>query len=229
MIITPDFVCIHLQKCGGSFLREFLTKHISGAKYNGIVHDRACDIPEKYQKKPILGIIRNPWDWYVSWYTATQSNPSGKFWVLHTKGKQTTFGEFMDKMFSTKQTIHNVDFGFIHKLGIDLYTYYYIRSYCRNPHVVFNNLATKSLNDNMVFEIHICRTENLRLDLMNFLVSTPAGITESQTNTLMTMSKVNTSPRGKYQDYYDERLRKLIKDKNRYVIDRFAYTFETGE
>lgn len=46
MIIASDFVCIHLQKCGGSLIREYLIKYIPGAKYNGIVHDKVYDIPK---------------------------------------------------------------------------------------------------------------------------------------------------------------------------------------
>lgn len=226
MIISPDFICIHLQKCGGSFLREFLTKNIPNARYNGIVHDRACDIPKEHENKPILGLIRNPWDWYVSWYAATQSNPKGLFWGLHTKGKKTTFHEFISKLFSIRQTIHNIDFGLIHQLGIGLYTYYYIKSYCRNPNVVFRNLITKPLDGSMVFEIEICRTENLRSDLMNFLATTHIGITESQANILLTMPKVNISLRNRYQDYYNEQLMQLIRKKDKYIVDQFGYEFE---
>jgi hypothetical protein len=228
MIVTPHFICIHLQKTGGSFIREYLTNNIPNAKYNGIVHDKACDIPKRYRQKPILGTIRNPWDWYVSWYASTQRTEAlkGPFKVLHPNGKQTNFVEFMSKIANLNTKVHNIDFGLINRLGIGIYTYYYIQSYCRNQAVVFKALKTKSITDDMVFNIHLCRTENLREDLTNFLADTTVGITEQQKNTLATMAKVNTSKHGRYQEYYDAKLRQSVEKMDKYIVNRFGYTFE---
>lgn len=227
MIITPHFICIHLQKTGGSFIREYLTKNIPNTKYNGIVHDKACDIPRRHRKKPILGTIRNPWDWYVSWYSGTQRKEAlkGPFRILHPNGKQTSFVEFMSKVANLKRQIHNIDFGLVNRLGIGVYTYRYIQSYCRNPVMVLKALETQSLTDDMVFDIHLCRTENLRSDLVNFLTDTPTGITEPQAKILTTMAKVNTSKRGRYQDYYNAQLRQSVGKMDRYIVDKFGYTF----
>lgn len=225
MITAPDFVCIHLQKCGGSFLREYLIHNIPGAKYSGEPHDKACDIPKQHRAKPILGTIRNPWDWYVSWYAATQISKMGHFWVLHENGKQTTFAEFMETVLRLKKRIHNIDFGLVNRLGIGVYTYRYINSYCHNPNKVLGQLQSQPLTEDMVFKIHLCRTENLRSDLANFLADTPTGITESQAKTLTTMAKVNASQHDEYQDHYDAKLRQSVGEMDRYIVDRFGYTF----
>ncbi len=227
MIIAPDFVYIHLQKCGGSFVREYLTKHIPGAKYSGTVHDSVRDIPRQYRGKHILGTIRNPWDWYLSWYASTQRSKSGLFWLLHKNGKQTTFTEFMATIFSLKNKIHNIDFGLVSSFGIGIYTYRYIQSYCHNPSRVLKQLQSQSLIDNTVSKIHFCRTENLRLDLMNFLITTPTGITESQKKELTTMDKVNTSKSQQHKNEYSEQLIQLVKVKDRYIVNRFGYVPET--
>lgn len=243
MIIAPDFVCIHLQKCGGSFLREYLIRNISGAKYTGEPHDKACDIPKQHRSKPILGTIRNPWDWYVSWYAGTQRSKKGHFWVLHKNGKQTTFSEFMATVMDLKKRIHNIDFGLVNRLGIGVYTYRYIQSYCHNPDQVFEQLQSQPpgeqivciakfrefcyQNDNAILRLNLCRTESLRSDLLSFLTSTPTGITKSQASVLTAMAKVNTSEHGSYQDYYDQQLRQSIGEMDNYIVDRFGYTFDT--
>lgn len=229
MIIAPDFIHIHLQKCGGSFVREYLTNYIPGAKYNNTVHDGVCDIPKRYSNKPILGNIRNPWDWYLSWYVATQRVKNGLFWSLHKNGKQTTFAEFMATIFSLKNKIHDVDFGLVSGLGIGVYTYRYIRSYCRSPGKVFRQLQSRSLTDDMVSKVHLCRMENLRLDLMNFLAATPTSITEAQKQKLIVMDKVNTSGSRQHQNEYNEQLVRLVGRKDRYIVDKFGYVPEIKE
>lgn len=227
MIIAPHFICIHLQKTGGSFIREYLTQHIPNANYNGIVHDKACDIPIKHRSKPILGTIRNPWDWYVSWYAGTQRPEAlkGPFKILHPHGKRTSFMEFMSEVAKLRHKVHNTDFGIINRLGIGVYTYRYIQSYCRDQAAVLKALETQQLTDNMVFDIHLCRTESLRSDLASFLTNTPAGITKSQAEILATMAKVNTSARGAYEDYYDVSLRQTVAKMDQYIVDKFGYTF----
>jgi hypothetical protein len=31
-------------------------------------HFPCADIPAEASDLPVVGIVRNPWDWYVSWY-----------------------------------------------------------------------------------------------------------------------------------------------------------------
>lgn len=94
MIITDKFNFIHLPKTGGSFVesillenykrRSIFQKFLNKYKFK-VYHEKINTsetmpldnfmwgqhggkqfIPEKYQEKPVLGIVRHPFSWYLS-------------------------------------------------------------------------------------------------------------------------------------------------------------------
>lgn len=74
MLITEHFVFIHLPRTGGTFLR----RACSGSDVRVLVtkgHLGVEHIPEEHSDLPIFAVIRNPWDWYVSWYQWVRAHP----------------------------------------------------------------------------------------------------------------------------------------------------------
>jgi hypothetical protein len=67
MIVTDHFAFVHLHKAGGSFVTEFLLRCVPSARRIGYHYPRAI-LPAEYADRPILGSVRNPWDFYVSYY-----------------------------------------------------------------------------------------------------------------------------------------------------------------
>ena len=67
MLITKDFVFIHLPKTGGTFATKMI-EQIYPDSINTEKHGTCNQIPTQYQHLPILSIIRNPFDRYVSQY-----------------------------------------------------------------------------------------------------------------------------------------------------------------
>ena len=67
MIATPRFVFIHLHKSGGTFVNECLLRFVPAARRLGYHLPRAA-VPSEYAHLPVLGYVRNPWSYYVSWY-----------------------------------------------------------------------------------------------------------------------------------------------------------------
>ena len=74
MIVTPEFVFLHLHKSGGTFVNEFLIRFMPSAQQVGY-HLPRSSIPSAYAQLPILGFVRNPWSYYVSWYAFQRSRP----------------------------------------------------------------------------------------------------------------------------------------------------------
>ena len=68
MIVTDRFVFLHQHKYGGSFVNRFLLESIPPARAVGYHLPRAY-IPADARHLPVLGTVRNPWAYYVSWYS----------------------------------------------------------------------------------------------------------------------------------------------------------------
>ena len=68
MIATDQLIYLHLHKSGGTFINECLMKYFPGAHQLGY-HLPARLIPKLLRGLPVLGFVRNPWSYYVSWYS----------------------------------------------------------------------------------------------------------------------------------------------------------------
>lgn len=71
MIVTDKFVFLHLHKSGGTFLNKVISTLFPTAKEIGY-HYPMSMIPQEYRHLPVLGVVRNPWDFYVSYYAFQQ-------------------------------------------------------------------------------------------------------------------------------------------------------------
>lgn len=67
MIVTDKFVFVHMHKCGGTFINVFLKEFFPQAREIGYHFPVHC-LPPQYRHLPVLGTVRNPWDFYVSYY-----------------------------------------------------------------------------------------------------------------------------------------------------------------
>jgi len=96
MVITDDFIYIHMPKTGGTFVTDVLNRiHeippprrwerirraavalfpslLSPTRYGPFLniepkHGTCHDVPALHRHKPLLSTVRNPYDWYVSQY-----------------------------------------------------------------------------------------------------------------------------------------------------------------
>jgi hypothetical protein len=72
MIVTDKFVFIHLHKSGGTFVNEVIQRLFPCSQHIGY-HYTLRMLPSEYSHLPILGVVRNPWDFYVSYYAFQKS------------------------------------------------------------------------------------------------------------------------------------------------------------
>ena len=88
MIVTDRFVFLHLHKSGGTFVNEALLRFVPGAQAIGYHLPRRF-VPAADQGKPVLGTVRNPWSYYVSWYAfqAARPEPNALFRTLSDSGR----------------------------------------------------------------------------------------------------------------------------------------------
>src|SRR5688572_10983606 len=73
MICTNRFVFLHMARTAGNFFQSFLKRFFPDHQEVGYHYPRLL-LPAPYRSLPIIGFIRNPWDWYVSFYAQKASN-----------------------------------------------------------------------------------------------------------------------------------------------------------
>jgi len=199
MIICDKFIFIHLQKCAGTFVREFLFKIFPNCKRYGSEHSGVRDIPESQRDKLIIGTIRNPHDWYLSWYSKRKNEQDGLFKNLFA----CEFKEFLRRCFFTEErTLHDIEFHKIREQGIGHYTYRYNRCY------------EAEFKPNL----HIIKTEELR----EGLIGAPL-LSEEQIKIFDNMERLNSSTHGDYSDYYDQEMLKWVEEKDQLIFERHGY------
>jgi len=67
MIATERFVFVHMHKTGGQTINKVISRCIADHQIIGYHYPHSIR-PQQYAHLPIVGIARNPWDWYVSMF-----------------------------------------------------------------------------------------------------------------------------------------------------------------
>lgn len=200
MIICGDFIFIHLQKCAGTTVREFLFKAFSNCRRYSSEHSGVRDIPRGHRGKLVVGTVRNPWDWYLSWWSGRRKAPGGNFKNLF----KCDFKEFLRRCFFTEErTLHDIEFHRVRQQDIGPYTYRFNKCY-----------KWTEFKPNL----HIIKTENLREGLIDKL-----SLSKKQIEIFDSMERLNSSKHGGYMDYYDKEMAGWVEEKDQKILRRHNY------
>jgi len=239
VLIYDSFVFVHMPKTAGTFLAEALSEDLYPPVDRLEPHTGWDAIPTSAAGLPGLMYVRNPWDWYVSWYHFWTESWLPRHWadgspapplVRLLLGEQVTMtrdglrGEF-DFATMIRGACGNLtpDHPVIAELieeedprlagiqfGNDFYT------------TRFKQLAGAGLVSDL---LTIGRYESLIDDLEQFFVHNEIPVAADAVARIKARQPVNTSPHRPYRDYYDDDLRDLVGDSCRTLIDRFDYVF----
>jgi hypothetical protein len=233
MIVTDKFVFVHFPRTGGTFVTDIIMKFFPSAREIGY-HLPISLLPKEYSHLPVLGTVRNPWDFYVSWYYHIWPRDIGKplfSWLTDNCKEQfegairnalnlgvdnNRLDALIEKLPDTvdyrTRNIPNITKDSLRKVygtGVGYYTFR------------FNQLFG---NGNNVF---FCRQERLRTDLIYFLEQVCAVNDEIRTH-ILESEKKNTAEHRHYSSYYTPELAELVSIRDCSVIERFGYVFETA-
>jgi len=224
MIIHPKFIFVHLPKTGGTFLTKFLSKHIPESKeLKNDVH-RPLYYFKKIEKIT-FGFIRNPFDWYISLFSANThgagpTRPNRAQWFSH-KNVRTDPNIFIDYLLN-KETVNVplIDFNIMHKLDIGILTYRFLYSFF--DHNIFN---LKNIPKNFM-DFNLCQNilkfeKGIAEETIKLFKNKKIFIDENNQKILKNSKKVNTSPHQHYSVYYNQRTYNLIKKKDRIIFNLF--------
>ena len=235
MIVTEHFVFIHMHKTGGQTLNDIITRCIPAHQTVGY-HYPCSKIPQESRALPRVGMVRNPWDWYVSWYAFNQRphvrNPL--FAVVSNRGQagfKSTVTNLInlgsDDPASKRHREELVDLfpeALDHNRGVGL-TKDCIRNFSDNDTGYYSWLFKRMLGEDG--QIHVGRFENLQEEFLATMGELGVDETSAMQRELEKRERKNTSRHSHYSHYYDDELRGLVLKKEGRLIDTYGYTFES--
>ena len=234
MIATRRFLFLHLHKTGGQFVNRVLLRHLPEARAIGYHLPRSA-APLELRGLPVIGCVRNPWDWYVSWYAFNLAQPQrnpifravsadGKLDFKHTLVNMLHLG--CERLRSLRTTISaalpetragNLGSGItrMDMLGFEDESRGYFTWLWR--YMFFLGTRADSL--------HAVRMENLRADLLDALRAVGQPVTAELRHAILNNPPINASARRDYRGYYDAELRALVAARDAELVDTYAYGF----
>jgi hypothetical protein len=215
MLITKRFVLLHMPKTSGIFMDEVCRHHLpKDWLVSNSLHRHAPweEIPEAYRGLPTFYLVRNPWDWYVSWFDHVHRGRRDFPYKEDKPFWQTAFAEGANDF---KQTIVNACTGRVaHELTpIGDRDYYSAR---------FLWIGGQGLVDD---RIDVGRFESMHDDFLAFFERHRIPIPDSFAAALRETRRMNVGERGPYRGYYDDELRDLVGEKTRAIVERYGYEF----
>jgi hypothetical protein len=231
LIVTDKFVFVHLPRTGGTFVSDVIRKFFPSAHEIGHHLPREF-LPREYSHLPVLGTVRNPWEFYVSLYHyarhmdvrsilvnwMTENGRLGLIGSIRNLLNITVNDERIDLLIEmlpehvdySKRHIPNVNkdtMRAVRGTGVGYYTFR------------FNEMFGKA--DDMF----LCRLETLTQDLLAFFEGIGAARDELR-DYVLRLGKKNISEHLHYSTYYTPELAELVLIRDRPLIERFGYVFE---
>lgn len=227
MIATERFVFVHLHKSGGTFINECLMRFFPGARRIGY-HLPRSRVPQELKALPVLGFVRNPWSYYVSWYSfqSRMQQPNALFRCVSE-----------DRTLDFSGTVRNlVDLG-SDSAKLDLLLPALPAEY-GNQGLNLPAFALEPIRDtgkgfySYLYEYmygggegkaSIGRVESLRSDFKQFLLELECPLSLALTEFIDQANPRNASSHRPWRDFYDDDLAALVAERDRPVIEEHAY------
>lgn len=201
MFLTRHFVFVHVPKTGGNFVREILEQHAPDDWQLQALEAHATwrEIPPGHRDLPRLAFARNPFSWYVSWFHFQRKEARSEFFLRISDGGTLDFQTTMRRALTG-------DGPLAHSAGA----------------------LTQTLLD-MLGEglegARVGKMEQMREDMLR-LFGECAEVPEAMARAIRELPPQNTSSHRHYSSYYDDELRRLVRDKDAPVFDFFGYEWE---
>jgi tetratricopeptide (TPR) repeat protein len=236
MIVTEKFVFVHLHKTGGQSLNDMISRCITNHRVVGY-HFPRSEVPAESVNLPLVGMIRNPWDWYVSWY-AFNKRPKIRnqlFNVVSDGGSADLKSTVMnlihlgsDRPVSAAhrdELIRLLPETLDGNQGVGL-TKDSIRELSEADSGYYSWLFGRMLGTEPDDQTHIGRFENLQEDFLDIMDQLEVSESEALKHELENRERKNFSQHSHYSHYYDNELRDLVAEREHRLIERFDYSFE---
>jgi hypothetical protein len=226
MIATDRMVFLHLHKSGGSFVNALLRECVPGARFIGY-HYPYREIPQADRHLPVVGTVRSPWSYYVSWFHFQAGLPTQNalFQIVSDDGSL-GFGATIANLVNLAAdnprlqrlearlpetygprgiNLLRRDVDDLRASGEGFYSFLYRRLYAGTVGAT------------------IVRTERLRDELRPVLERVGYLPNECIGRFLSDAPPRNVSRHGATASYFDAELAGLVAERDRFVVERHGY------
>ena len=236
MIITDRFVFIHMHKTGGQTLNDIIKQCMADSRDIGY-HIPRSEIPAEFTELPVVGLVRNPWDWYVSWYAFNRRPKihNQLFNVVSDSG-QSNFKSTVTNLInlgsdSAASKMYRDDLISILPDSLDAnraagLTKQSIREFSSDETGYYSWLFERMLGNTQDGRSHVGQFENLQEDFLAIMKQLSVEETDALQTKLEMRERKNVSRHSHYSHYYDNELRDLVASKERALIEKYGYEFE---
>lgn len=215
MIYCGRFAFVHMPKTGGTWVRDTIRDNAPSAwsirEIEGHVPAVRCPVRDKV---PMLGIVRNPWDWYVSeYFFRRESYRRRRGWWSRPRAQ---WQEGMRYWATVLDRLPDGAEGFRRALSIQ----------CTEAKdgIISNRYREFFCDDDGSLLCEIGKYENIRNDTIAFLRR--HGVADRRVvGALRSSAPKNASRHPPYRECYDEASRKLVERIDAEVIERYGYEF----
>jgi len=230
MIVNSKFVFVHLHKSAGTFFNNFIVRFFPDSTFVGY-HFPTRMVPQEFSHLPVLGLVRNPWDFYVSWYSfQMQKQGSNPLFMVVSKDKTLGFNDTMERLLSlcddqrmlddvtARLPSHFTSSGLnvpasvmasIYGTGLGFYGFLY--------RWMYGDTETPPC---------IVKKEELLPGLTSFFQQIDVPMSNAMLEFLLQQAPLNTSSHRHYASYYDDRLAEKVLAADHAVVDMHGYQFE---
>lgn len=228
MIVCNKFVFLHLHKSGGSFVNKLILSSIPYARQLGY-HLPYSQLPASYRRLSVLGSVRNPWAYYVSWYAfQSQISQPNPLFLWASDQKRLNFEATIERLldigiddsaFEQVQALLAKNFS---NSGLNL-TQACLQKLkgqqCGFYTFLYHHLYAGADN------LHIVRLEHLKEELLHYFSTMAVEPQQKLIAYLKKAPRVNCSQHNDYQAYYSDTLRQRIEIMDGELIARYQYQF----
>lgn len=237
MIITERFVFIHMHKTGGQTLNDIIQRCIPGHRVVGYHYPRS-EVPPECTDTPLVGMVRNPWDWYVSWYAFNKRpNIQNQLFTVVSDGGGADFKSTVTNLINLgsdcpvskryrDDLIRLLPESLDNNRGVGL-TKDSIRSFSDNDSGYYSWLFDRMLGNSNADQALVGKYENLQDDFLAIMKQLSVKETEVLKLEFDKCARKNCSRHSHYSHYYDDELRDLVARKEGRLIEKYDYAFES--
>jgi hypothetical protein len=230
MIVNSKFVFVHLHKSAGTFFNGFVAQFFPTSFMVGY-HFPKRMTPLAYQHLPALGFVRNPWDFYVSWYSfQIQKQKPNALFMVTSKDKTLGFADTIERLLSIHEDEEllnmvvrqlpteftgvglNVPSGVLQTIGgsgLGFYSFLYDWMY--------KGTATAPT---------VIKKEAMLAGLESFFARSDIRMTDEMRAYLFEQAHQNTSSHKHYTTYYDDRIAEMVLNADNATVSAHQYNFE---